>query len=51
MGQRFRVPVVPRLITGVLISRGANYVYDIFDRIKNSVAKQTSQGGETTKAA
>lgn len=38
------VPVVPQLITGILISRGANYVYDILAQIKNSVYKQTSQG-------
>lgn len=42
------VPVVPQLITGILISRGANYVYDILSQIKNSVYKQTSQGTTTT---
>jgi len=45
------VPVVPQLITGILISRGANYVYDIISQIKNSVAKQTSQGEDTTDKA
>jgi hypothetical protein len=48
-GVPIQVPVVPQLITGILISRGANYVYDILSQIKNSVAKQTSQGEETTE--
>jgi formate-dependent nitrite reductase membrane component NrfD len=37
------VPVVPQLITGILISRGSNYIYDILSQIKDSVIKQTSQ--------
>lgn len=42
-GVPIHVPFVPQIITGILISRGANYVYDIFDQIKNSVTKQTGQ--------
>jgi len=44
VGVQIGWPVVPELITGILISRGANYVYDILSQIKNSVKKQTSQG-------
>jgi hypothetical protein len=43
-GVPIHVPVVPQLITGILISRGANYVYDILSQIRNSVTKETSQG-------
>ena len=46
-GIPINAPYVPQIITGILISRGANYVYDILSQIKNSVAKQTSQGGDT----
>jgi len=50
-GIPINVPVVPQLITGILISRGANYVYDILSQIKSSVAKQTSQGTDSTDTA
>jgi hypothetical protein len=38
-GVPLHVPYVPQIITGILISRGANYVYDILAQIKDSVAK------------
>jgi len=44
VGVQTTVPFVPQIITGILISRGANYVYDIIAQISASVKKQTSQG-------
>lgn len=50
-GVKMQIPIVPQLITGILISRGANYMYDILAQISASVKKQTSQGGSTTDTA
>lgn len=34
VGMTITWPVVSQIITGIVISRGANYVYDIIDKIK-----------------
>ncbi|MFZ5975194.1 MAG: hypothetical protein ACOYU3_07280 [Bacillota bacterium] len=38
-GVDVNIPAVPQLITGILISRGANYVYDILAQISSGVKK------------
>ena len=40
-------PVLPQLITGIIISRGANYVYDIVHKISTAEKNDTgTQPGE-----
>lgn len=37
-GVEIRWPLLPQLITGIIISRGSNYVHDIFKRINTDSA-------------
>jgi len=36
LGVEITVPVIGRAITGLLVSRGSNFLHDIWEKIKNS---------------
>lgn len=39
LGLSFKLPLIGQVLTGILLSRGANFVHDIFKSVEGIVAK------------
>ena len=50
LGVQFVSPVIGYLLTGVVISRGSNYINDFIGRVRNPVAAVQVQPPATVKA-